>query len=249
MSLIFTFIFIISLYLISNSNSSVDTTNINNNNNSSNNESPRYWLAKLHLSQRLKPLTLRAEENKEERTDNGKNIFHLAWTTSETHFRNWRLVVILSIQRHYRNSDLRINIYSNTLNFVNIAVHPDFVKVDKSLLFFHRIDDQLFSGTPLEKWWSEHTEFHGVLPLTDFRYSHITDLARLAALWKYGGVYLDFDMVLLRPLKMFTNSFAIQSDYKSGQSMRQLYDALNFAIAIFDKKHLFISHLIVQQML
>ena len=52
----------------------------------------------------------------------------------------------------------------------------------------------LFDGTPLVKWaahldkWREGPHF----------FSHYTDAFRLVVLWKYGGIYIDFDVLLLK---------------------------------------------------
>ena len=31
-----------------------------------------------------------------------------------------------------------------------------------------------------------------------FFYSHLTDAIRLVLLWKYGGIYVDFDFIVLK---------------------------------------------------
>eukprot|EP01036_Dinobryon_divergens_P026054 gene26053-34657_t len=91
-------------------------------------------------------------------------------------------------------------------------------------------------------WWVKHKEFHGDLPALkdDFRYSHLTDLVRFAVLWKFGGAYLDFDMLLLRPLAVFHNSLAAQKDEKDALT-KDDSDPYNFAFAIFDPKHPFLT--------
>ena len=37
-------------------------------------------------------------------------------------------------------------------------------------------------------------------------FSHITEIIRLATLWKYGGVYLDTDVVVMRELDNLHNA-------------------------------------------
>ena len=49
----------------------------------------------------------------------------------------------------------------------------------------------LIRGTPAEAWYA------GIEKWKEGQYffSHITEIIRLATLWKYGGVYLDTDVV------------------------------------------------------
>ncbi|XP_063240386.1 lactosylceramide 4-alpha-galactosyltransferase-like isoform X2 [Bacillus rossius redtenbacheri] len=58
--------------------------------------------------------------------------------------------------------------------------------------------------TPLEGWL-ELGELNGsVYPV-----AHASDVLRLVTLWKYGGLYLDIDMVLVRPLDDLGWNFAV----------------------------------------
>ena len=171
-------------------------------------------------------------------------LFHLCWTTSAEYFNNWRLYILLAIQRAHRAVPHTINIYSNTLTIANILNLPDAYLLNTSVIKFIPIDSDFFHDTPLEKWWLKHTEFHGLLVPAedDHRYSHLTDLVRLVALWRHGGIYLDFDMLVLRPLTFFANSFASQKDAQD-ERITDSSDPLNFAIAIFDKNHSFLLEL------
>ncbi len=60
--------------------------------------------------------------------------------------------------------------------------------------------EALFRWTPLSSWWQE--EFKYEIPAEEkregsnnknnpWRKIHLADAARLALLWKYGGLYLD----------------------------------------------------------
>ena len=178
------------------------------------------------------------------RSDDSSTIFHLIWTTSAEYFKNWRLYIPLSIQRAHRHVPLTIHIYSNTLTIGDISKLPDAHLLNTSVIEFIPIDDEFFRRTPLENWWKRHTEFHDVLAPSedDHRYSHLTDIVRLVALWRYGGVYLDFDMLVLRPLTLFANSFASQKDLQDTR-ITDSSDPLNFAVAIFDRNHSFLLQL------
>ena len=181
-------------------------------------------------------------------------MFHLIWSTDAEGFDAWRVMIILSIQKiHSRktikiskngiiNGNIKIRIYTNTLSLKLLhKMHPkETALLDPSKLEFVPITNDLFMNTPIEKWWLLHPELHGRLPLGDYRYSHMTDILRLAILWTYGGAYLDFDMLLLRPISFYTNSFALQKDLNDPEIMADNSDPYNFAIAVFDKHHPFL---------
>ncbi|NXX94649.1 A4GAT galactosyltransferase, partial [Centropus bengalensis] len=91
---------------------------------------------------------------------------------------------------------------------------------------FHSLDlPELFSGTPLAKWYSqpEHQKEPYFLPV-------LSDACRFAIMWKFGGIYLDTDFIVLKNLKNLTNALGMQ-----GQ------DVLNGAFLSFKPKHEFIG--------
>ncbi|NWI85538.1 A4GAT galactosyltransferase, partial [Pitta sordida] len=84
---------------------------------------------------------------------------------------------------------------------------------------------ELFSGTPLAKWYSwplRCWERH-FLPV-------LSDACRIVLMWKFGGIYLDTDFIVLKNLQNFTNAMGIQ-----GQGV------LNGAFLSFKPKHEFIE--------
>lgn len=52
----------------------------------------------------------------------------------------------------------------------------------------------LISGTPAEDWYKGIEKWR----TGPYFFSHITELIRLATLWKYGGVYLDTDVIVMK---------------------------------------------------
>ncbi|NXV81424.1 A4GAT galactosyltransferase, partial [Atlantisia rogersi] len=83
---------------------------------------------------------------------------------------------------------------------------------------------ELFSGTPLAKWYlqaQQHWEPY-FLPV-------LSDACRIAIMWKFGGIYLDTDFIVLRNLKNLSNALGMQSQ-----------DELNGAFLSFKPKHEFI---------
>ncbi|XP_027710034.1 lactosylceramide 4-alpha-galactosyltransferase [Vombatus ursinus] len=83
----------------------------------------------------------------------------------------------------------------------------------------------LFEGTPLASWYSSlHQRWQPyLLPI-------LSDAARIAIMWKFGGIYLDTDFIVLKNLKNFTNALGTQSKY-----------VLNGAFLAFEPRHEFIQ--------
>ncbi|XP_009647059.1 lactosylceramide 4-alpha-galactosyltransferase isoform X2 [Egretta garzetta] len=91
---------------------------------------------------------------------------------------------------------------------------------------FRHLDlPELFSGTPLAKWYlqSEHQKEEHFLAV-------LSDACRITIMWKFGGIYLDTDFIVLRNLKNLTNALGIQSQ-----------DVLNGAFLSFKPKHEFME--------
>ncbi|KAK9168169.1 hypothetical protein Syun_000309 [Stephania yunnanensis] len=90
----------------------------------------------------------------------------------------------------------------------------------------------LLKKTPAEAWLAEMKEGKrdpGEISLAQ----NLSNLLRLAVLYKYGGIYLDTDFIVLKKLSDLQNSIGAQSmDTKSNS-----WNRLNNAILIFDKGH------------
>ncbi|KAG9453962.1 hypothetical protein H6P81_006866 [Aristolochia fimbriata] len=90
----------------------------------------------------------------------------------------------------------------------------------------------LFEKTPAETWLRELMEGKvdpGEIPLAQ----NLSNLLRLAALYKFGGVYLDTDFIVLKKLSGLRNSIGAQSvDGETGNWTR-----LNNAILAFNREH------------
>ncbi|CAJ2663236.1 unnamed protein product [Trifolium pratense] len=90
----------------------------------------------------------------------------------------------------------------------------------------------LFKDTLAESWLHElmkGKQDPGEIPL----FQNLSNLIRLVVLYKYGGVYLDIDFILLKPLIGLRNCIGSQSmDYGTKHWTR-----LNNAVLIFDKNH------------
>ncbi|XP_069807914.1 lactosylceramide 4-alpha-galactosyltransferase [Dendropsophus ebraccatus] len=84
---------------------------------------------------------------------------------------------------------------------------------------------KLFSDTPLSLWYSR-VESHWEL----VDYPTLSDACRLAILWKWGGIYLDTDFIVLKNLLSLTNAMGLQSLY-----------IINGAFLTFQPRHKFID--------
>ncbi|XP_073277386.1 uncharacterized protein [Primulina huaijiensis] len=89
----------------------------------------------------------------------------------------------------------------------------------------------LFKKTPAESWLREiknGSRDPGQIPLAQ----NLSNLMRLAALYKYGGVYMDTDVVILKDFSALKNVIGAQSVDIKGNWTR-----LNNAVLVFDREH------------
>ncbi|XP_044306798.1 lactosylceramide 4-alpha-galactosyltransferase isoform X1 [Varanus komodoensis] len=112
--------------------------------------------------------------------------------------------------------------YNNTLpkhlgiSLLNCFRNLEFKKLDLI---------NLFSDTPLADWYSQAQQRWEpyFLPI-------LSDACRIAIMWKFGGIYLDTDFIILKNLNNLTNTLGMQSKY-----------VLNGAFLSFVPKHNFIE--------
>ncbi|XP_027351318.1 uncharacterized protein At4g19900-like [Abrus precatorius] len=90
----------------------------------------------------------------------------------------------------------------------------------------------LLKGTQAEAWFHELRKGKrdpGEISL----FQNLSNLVRLAVLYKYGGVYLDTDFIVLKPLTGLRNSIGAQSMDVGNKH----WTRLNNAVLIFDMNH------------
>ncbi|KAG7189715.1 hypothetical protein KM043_017383 [Ampulex compressa] len=73
----------------------------------------------------------------------------------------------------------------------------------------HLYPTTYFKTTPLERWYAS-----GALKKSRWPRSHMSDVLRYITLWKYGGIYLDLDVVVVKSLEGLTN-FAGAEDWEN----------------------------------
>ncbi|XP_028775548.1 lactosylceramide 4-alpha-galactosyltransferase-like [Neltuma alba] len=112
-----------------------------------------------------------------------------------------------------------------TNGFRVTAVAPDF--------------DCIFKDTHAESWYNRLKEGN-VNPGEISLGQNLSNLIRLALLYKFGGIYMDADVIVLKSFSKLRNTIGAQNlDAKTGKWSR-----LNNALLIFDKKHPLLSKFI-----
>ncbi|XP_075262031.1 lactosylceramide 4-alpha-galactosyltransferase-like [Convolutriloba macropyga] len=84
---------------------------------------------------------------------------------------------------------------------------------------------------------TERAEIHGE--------THYSSIGRLALLYKYGGFYLDLDVVILKSLENMNNVFALEPDrplhYKLEQDRCKMKPAVQTGVADINNGHFHLS--------
>ncbi|XP_009069486.1 PREDICTED: lactosylceramide 4-alpha-galactosyltransferase-like, partial [Acanthisitta chloris] len=89
---------------------------------------------------------------------------------------------------------------------------------------------ELFSGTPLEKWYSwplRHLEPY-FLPI-------LSDACRIVLMWKFGGIYLDTDFIVLKNLQNLTNDWKKYFEVVTSSELHRLFSN-TYAVHVWNKK-------------
>ncbi|XP_076764524.1 lactosylceramide 4-alpha-galactosyltransferase-like [Xylocopa sonorina] len=79
--------------------------------------------------------------------------------------------------------------------------------------------EKYLNNTPLDLWYSS-----GMLKTSSWPRSHMSDILRYLTLWKYGGIYLDLDVVITSSLEHLTN-FAGAEDWENVAAGAMGFDA------------------------
>ena len=123
--------------------------------------------------------------------DKYKLTFLLLWSTDAASFNLRARRCIESIVYHHPKA--RVLVFSNKLP--SSTLQPFSAQGYDVRVIRFRVK-QLLKGTPAEAWLSRLDEWKR----GPYYYSHLTDALRLALLFRHGGVYLDTDVILTRPL-------------------------------------------------
>ncbi|PUZ48144.1 hypothetical protein GQ55_7G221700 [Panicum hallii var. hallii] len=157
--------------------------------------------------------------------------FFVTWLSPLAQFGRRELLVMESLFRWHRGACLLVA--SDTMDS---AGGRDRLRpfLDRGLRVAVASPDfaYLLNGTPAEAWLGAVQRgalSPGSVPLGQ----NLSNLLRLALLYRYGGVYLDADVVVLRPFSGLRNVIGAQAvDEATGDWRR-----LNNAVMVFDRAH------------
>lgn len=163
--------------------------------------------------------------------------FFLAWTTAAESFSLRYRRTIESTLKYHPTACLIV--YSPTLP----ADHfQRFWDLGYNIIVERPNVPYLLNGTPAEVWSAPGplnllpylllpASFHDALgPFSDryrnieewkkgpYFFSHITEIIRLASLYKYGGVYLDTDVIVMRELDSLRNCLGTELAGEHGEA-------------------------------
>ncbi|KAG2567620.1 hypothetical protein PVAP13_7NG337100 [Panicum virgatum] len=157
--------------------------------------------------------------------------FFMTWLSPLAQFGRRELLVLESLFRWHRGACLLVA--SDTMDS---AGGRDRLRpfLDRGLRVAAASPDftYLLNGTPAEAWLGA-VQRGGVSPGSVPLGQNLSNLLRLALLYRYGGVYLDADVVVLRPFSGLRNAIGAQAvDEATGDWRR-----LNNAVMVFDRAH------------
>ncbi|KAH9795672.1 hypothetical protein KPL71_005286 [Citrus sinensis] len=141
------------------------------------------------------------------------------WMYSVRHQRGLESVLF-----HHR--DACVVVFSETieLDFFKDSFVKDGFKVAVAMPNL----DELLKDTPAHEFASVWFEWRK----TKFYNTHYSELVRLAALYKYGGIYMDSDIIVLKSLSSLNNSVGMEDKFPGS--------SLNGAVMAFRKHSPFI---------
>ncbi|XP_057797431.1 uncharacterized protein LOC131013383 [Salvia miltiorrhiza] len=182
---------------------------------------------------KVKPFQVRVKQffNKNSSHSCCESRFFMTWISSAESFGEREMFAITSLFKTHPNGclviaseslDSRIGrqILKPLLNegFRLTSISPDF--------------DYLFKGTPAELWYNQLMQGN-VNPGEVALGQNLSNLLRLGLLYRFGGIYLDTDVIMLKSLGSLRNVIGAQTaDLESGNWSR-----LNNAVMIFDEGH------------
>jgi hypothetical protein len=173
------------------------------------------------------------------------DLFHFIITTGPTSV-TWRIQRAIEAVFFY-HPNAKVIIHSNTIPIHGVNRLDIFAETgyDLEVRPYHFLQWMRESPSITEK---DIIDFQKVLPrrnTAQYWYSHKTDLIRLLIIDKFGGVYLDTDQHLIKPIpKSFTNVIGYQD--KSAERYKDGF--VNGAVMIFEKANPFIQSVLQEAM-
>ena len=162
-------------------------------------------------------------------TSRSYNVFFLETNNERTEFSTKQLCSIESATK--ANPNAQVFVMSDkarfNLNEANLCEkYSNLIQVKLNLV-------ELFRDTPLLDWWSSRKVFK--TKSFKFKTSHISDAARFAVLYKYGGFYSDLDTIALKSFDPLQHKSGPGYIHTNGPSVGS-------AVLHFAKNHPFLKY-------
>lgn len=77
---------------------------------------------------------------------------------------------------------------NRTAKLLKYLLHYKNVKISRVFV------DEYVENTPLEQWYDDGE----ILESSQWPRSHMSDILRYLTLWRFGGIYLDLDVVVVK---------------------------------------------------
>jgi len=160
-----------------------------------------------------------------------ESLFFMTWISSIESFGDRERFTIESLFKFHPNGCLILVSNSFDCDRGTLILKPF---TDKGLKVLPIKPDfaYIFKDTSAEKWFErlkKGTLSPGVIPLEQ----NLSNLLRLVLLYKYGGIYLDTDVIILKSLSNLHNVIGAQTV----DPVTKKWSRLNNAVLIFDKNH------------
>ena len=156
------------------------------------------------------------------------NIFFVETNSTATSFNLRQMCSIESAAKN--NPNAQINVLS-----INAKIQiDDLFETYKNIKYIKLFPKDIFQDTPLYDWWisnklTKYSEY--------YTYAHLADALRLAVVCKYGGFYLDLDMITLRSVKPLSYKLQFVASTEND------YSKVGSGFIHSPKSHPFIHHL------
>ncbi|XP_068639639.1 uncharacterized protein [Aristolochia californica] len=183
----------------------------------------------LEEKQKSKAFSMRVKEFFNRSSFN--NRFFLTWISSEELFGERELRAVESIFKSH--PDACVLIVSNSMDTIRGKTQlAPFLSHGFCIAAISPSYRYLLKDTPAEKWFSR-LKGGRINPGEVSLGQSLSNLLRLALLYKFGGIYVDTDVIVLKSFSSLRNVIGAQTvDAHTGNWSR-----LNNAVMIFDKKH------------
>ncbi|KAF7803491.1 lactosylceramide 4-alpha-galactosyltransferase [Senna tora] len=157
--------------------------------------------------------------------------FFMTWIASLKSFGDMEFLSMESLFKSHPNACLVIVSKSLDSNEGSQILRP-FLRKGFRVTAIAPDFDYLFKDTHAESWYNRLKEGN-VKPGGISLGQNLSNLLRLALLYKFGGIYMDADVIVLKSFSKLRNTIGAQNfDAKTGKWSR-----LNNALLVFDKKH------------